>query len=116
MRTRIMNQLQAAAMNEGKRWKMELFSAQRPVQLEALPLAPWARLPPYTLTICRETATKWESFSMSWRGSWLVCAGIINQAGNRGESEGMQCLDNPLVHPPPANVNPRPSITSMLLG
>src|SRR6202035_1636657 len=28
MRTRIMNQLQAVAMNEGKRWKKKLFSAQ----------------------------------------------------------------------------------------
>jgi transposase len=29
MRTRIMNQLQALAMNEGKRWKKKLWSAQR---------------------------------------------------------------------------------------
>ena len=42
MRTRIMNQLQAVAMNEGKRWKKKLFSAQGRAQLEELPLAPWA--------------------------------------------------------------------------
>jgi hypothetical protein len=28
MRTRIMNQLQALAMNEGQRWKKTLFSEQ----------------------------------------------------------------------------------------
>lgn len=34
MRTRIMNQLQAVAMNEGKRWKKKLFSEQGRAQLE----------------------------------------------------------------------------------
>jgi transposase len=42
MRTRIMNQLQAVAMNEGKRWKKKLFSEQGRGQLEKLQLAPWA--------------------------------------------------------------------------
>ncbi len=42
MRTRIMNQLQALAMNEGKRWKKKLWSAPGRAQLEKLPLAPWA--------------------------------------------------------------------------
>jgi transposase len=42
MRTRIMNQLQALAMNEGYRWKKKLFSAQGRAQLEKLALAPWA--------------------------------------------------------------------------
>src|SRR5215471_13544133 len=42
MRTRIMNQLQALAMNEGKRWKKKLWSAQGRAELEKLPLAPWA--------------------------------------------------------------------------
>jgi transposase len=42
MRTRIMNQLQALAMNEGKRWKKKLFSEQGRAQLEKLPLALWA--------------------------------------------------------------------------
>jgi transposase len=42
MRTRIMNQLQAVAMNEGKRWKKKLFSEQGRVQLEKLQLAHWA--------------------------------------------------------------------------
>jgi transposase len=42
MRTRIMNQLQALAMNEGKRWKKKLFSEQGRAQLEKFPLAPWA--------------------------------------------------------------------------
>jgi len=42
MRTRIMNQLQALAMNEGYRWKKKLFSEQGRAQLEKLPLAPWA--------------------------------------------------------------------------
>jgi transposase len=42
MRTRIMNQLQALAMNEGKRWKHRLWSEQGRAQLEKFPLAPWA--------------------------------------------------------------------------
>src|SRR6266403_315236 len=42
MRTRIMNQLQALAMNEGYRWKKKLFSEQGRAQLEKLSLAPWA--------------------------------------------------------------------------
>jgi transposase len=42
MRTRIMNQLQALAMNEGKRWKKKLWSTQGRAELEKLPLAPWA--------------------------------------------------------------------------
>src|SRR5882724_9577139 len=42
MRTRIMNQLQAVAMNQGYRWKKKLFSEQGRAQLEKLSLAPWA--------------------------------------------------------------------------
>jgi transposase len=42
MRTRIMNQLQALAMNEGQRRKKKLFSEQGRAQLDKLPLAPWA--------------------------------------------------------------------------
>src|SRR3989441_10605050 len=42
MRTRIMNQLQALAMNEGYRWKKQLFSEQGRAQLEKLSSAPWA--------------------------------------------------------------------------
>src|SRR5205814_4269247 len=42
MRTRIMNQLQAIAMNEGQRWKKKLFSEQGRAQLEKFPLADWA--------------------------------------------------------------------------
>ena len=42
MRTRIMNQLQAIAMNEGKRWKMRLWSEPGRAQLEKFPLALWA--------------------------------------------------------------------------
>jgi hypothetical protein len=38
MRTRIMNQLQALAMNEGYRWKKKLFSEQGRAMLEKLPL------------------------------------------------------------------------------
>jgi transposase len=43
MRTRIMNQLQAIAMNEGVRRKAGLWSKRGRAQLESLPLAPWAR-------------------------------------------------------------------------
>src|SRR5438552_6773030 len=43
MRTRIMNQLQALAMNEGMRWKMKLWSERRRAEFEKLPLAFWAR-------------------------------------------------------------------------
>jgi transposase len=42
MRTRIMNQLQAVAMNEGYRWKKKLFSEKGRAQLEKLSLVPWA--------------------------------------------------------------------------
>ncbi len=42
MRTRIMNQLQALAMNEGQRWKRKLWSKPGRAELEKLALAPWA--------------------------------------------------------------------------
>jgi len=42
MRTRIMNQLQALAMNEGQRRKKKLWNEQGRAALEKLPLAPWA--------------------------------------------------------------------------
>jgi len=42
MRTRIMNQLPALAMNEGRRWKKKLWSEQGRAELEKLGLAPWA--------------------------------------------------------------------------
>ena len=42
MRTRIMNQLQALAMNEGRRWKTKLWSESGRTELEKLALAPWA--------------------------------------------------------------------------
>ena len=42
MRTRVMNQLQAIAMNEGVRRKMALWSTSGRRQLESLALAPWA--------------------------------------------------------------------------
>src|SRR5260370_19560099 len=42
MRTRIMSQLQALAMNEGKGWKSKLWSQQGRAEMEKLALAPWA--------------------------------------------------------------------------
>jgi transposase len=42
MRTRIMNQLQALAMNEGRRWRAKLWSKQGRAELEKLALARWA--------------------------------------------------------------------------
>jgi transposase len=41
-RTRIMNQLQAVALNEGLRWKKRLWREAGRKQLESFPLAPWA--------------------------------------------------------------------------
>jgi transposase len=41
-RTRILNQLQAAALNEGMRYKKKLWRESGRQQLESLPLAPWA--------------------------------------------------------------------------
>ena len=41
-RTRIMNQLQAVALNEGLRWKKRLWREAGREQLEAFRLAPWA--------------------------------------------------------------------------
>src|SRR5262250_2766121 len=43
MRTRVMNQLQAIAMNEGVRRKRGLWTQQGRAQLEALTLPPWTR-------------------------------------------------------------------------
>jgi len=43
MRTRIMNQLQAVAMNEGVQRKQGLWSKAGRARLEALSLAPWAK-------------------------------------------------------------------------
>src|SRR5467141_2908038 len=42
MRTRIMNQLQALAMNENKCWKKRLWGERGRAELEKLSLAPWA--------------------------------------------------------------------------
>src|ERR1700682_3503737 len=42
MRTRIMNQLQALAMNEGQRRRKKLWNEQGRAHLEKLPLATWA--------------------------------------------------------------------------
>jgi len=42
MRTRISNQLQALAMNEGQAWKKKLWSQQGRAELEKLALGPWA--------------------------------------------------------------------------
>src|SRR5271157_5553461 len=42
MRTRIMNQLQALAMNENKCWKKKLWSERGRAEFEKLSLAPWA--------------------------------------------------------------------------
>ena len=42
MRTRVMNQLQAVALNEGVRLKRGLWSRAGREQLESFPLAPWA--------------------------------------------------------------------------
>jgi transposase len=42
MRTRIMNQLQALAMNEGRRLKKKLWGERGRAELEKLALAPWA--------------------------------------------------------------------------
>jgi transposase len=42
MRTRIMNQLQAVALNEGLRCKKRLWRERGRQQLESFPLAPWA--------------------------------------------------------------------------
>jgi len=41
MRTRIMNQLQAIAMNEGKRWKKRLWKERGRAELAQLQLPPW---------------------------------------------------------------------------
>jgi hypothetical protein len=41
-RTRIMNQLQAVALNEGLRCKQRLWRERGRQQLESFPLAPWA--------------------------------------------------------------------------
>jgi transposase len=42
MTTRILDQLQTPAMNEGKKWKRKMWCDQGRAQLEKIPLAPWA--------------------------------------------------------------------------
>jgi hypothetical protein len=95
MRTRIMNQLQSLAMNEGKRWKKKLWSAQGRTELEKLPLAPWAsrRRREFTFngpsrsghSSCnsgKPTSRHWLQFR------WAICGGagrICGQLTRRGE-------------------------------
>ena len=88
MRTRIMNQLQAVAMNEGYRWKKKLFSEKGRALLEKLSLAPWAsrrrkellelldQLDPKTAELTaagragsQETARGGAADDSSWRGT-----------------------------------------------
>jgi hypothetical protein len=65
MRTRIMNQLQALAMNEGKRWKSKLWGQQARAEFEKLALPPglaadveswWELFDRINPTIPRETS------------------------------------------------------------
>ena len=72
MRTRITNQLEALAMNEGYRWKKKLFSEQGRAQLEKLALAPWAsRRRQELLELEREAKKRPHVMRLddaSWRG------------------------------------------------
>ena len=54
MRTRIMNQLQAVAMNEAQRGKKGLWSEQGRAQLEKFLLAPWASRRRQDLSECAQ--------------------------------------------------------------
>ena len=99
MRTRIMNQLQALAMNEGYRSKeKKLFSEQGREQLEKLSLAPWAsrrrqellelldRLHP---TIEELTAAAEPGSQEAARGS------ALDDASGRGPAYGPRvCVDH----------------------
>ena len=76
MRTRIMNQLQALAMNEGYRWKKKLFSEQGRALLEKLSLAPWAsrrRQELLELLPCEESSARKQRLGhISKQGSSLL--------------------------------------------
>jgi len=52
-RTRIMNQLQAVALNEGLRCKKKLWRQHGREQLESFQLAPWAKQPKPRRTVSR---------------------------------------------------------------
>jgi hypothetical protein len=88
-RTRIMNQLQAVALNEGLRCKKRLWRDAGREQLESFKLAPWAsrrrqdllelldRLTPMIAELCgkncrRERSTAWERLA----GAMANCGGI----------------------------------------
>src|SRR6201993_5428647 len=72
-RTRIMNQLQAVALNEGLRCKKRLWGEKGRQQLESLRLAPWAtrrrrdllelldRLNPLIAELTQALSKKWRS-------------------------------------------------------
>jgi transposase len=73
MRTRIMNQLQAVALNEGLRCKKRLWGERGRQQLETFRLAPWAsrrrrdllelldRLNPTIAELSQQSSKKWRS-------------------------------------------------------
>ena len=106
MRTRIMNQLQAVALNEGLRCKKRLWRQNGRKQLEAFPLAPWAsrrrrdllelldRLNPTIAELTHEIEQEVEKYPAAQRlmthpgvGALtaLACVLII------GEAERFQC-------------------------
>ena len=71
-RTRIVNQLQAVALNEGLRAKKKLWGENGRQQLESFPLAPWASrrrqdllalldgLNPTIAELTRRSSRKWR--------------------------------------------------------
>src|SRR2546427_10205099 len=88
MRTRIMNQLQAVAMNEGVRRKKGLWGKQGRAQLESFLLAPWA------------TRRRQDLFEMLDRLKPIIAD--LNTAGQEeGESrpEGARLMAHPRVGP-----------------
>jgi transposase len=72
MRTRIMNQLHALAMNESYRWKKKLFSEQGRAQLEKLALAPWAsRRQQQLLELLDRINPTIAELTVSWRPNFM---------------------------------------------
>src|ERR1700676_1682750 len=88
MRTRILNQLQALAMNEGYRWKKKLFSEQGRAQLEKLLLAPWA-------SRCRQELLDRMNPTIE-----ELTAAVERECKKR--PEGMRLMTHPGVAPLPA--------------
>ena len=81
-RTRIMNQLQAVALNEGLRCKKRVWRERGRQQLELLPLAPWAsrRRSDLLQLLDRPEDTAVPQLRPKWRSSLSPRRSVLERA------------------------------------